>query len=59
MSVLPGVKTYSVAIISALGAFAIHAGWVTAEQWAHISPILLAAGLWFARLATSQVEKQL
>lgn len=58
MSVLPGVKTYAIAILAGLGALAVNLGWVSAEQWVQVEPVLLGLGLWFARLATSKVEKQ-
>jgi hypothetical protein len=59
VSVLPGFKTYTVAILAGLGAVAVNLGWVSAEQWVQVEPVLLGLGLWFARLATGKVEKQL
>lgn len=57
-SVLRGSRTYIVAAIAGLGAIAVNLGWVNAEQWVNVEPILLAAGLFFARVATGNVEKQ-
>jgi hypothetical protein len=59
VSVLPGWKTYIVAAIAGAGAFAVNLGWVSAEQWVQVEPVLLGLGLWFARRATGKVEKQI